>query len=384
MATRASEISTTTPEPQRSGPAHAGGTLIARLGITPAAVASAALFCLLIGLVLVAVQIKAIFSDQLKQEYTGMVLDAVGRAESARDLASAWQPLAGDSANQPEHYRHARADLAARLTSLAALVQASPVAAPRMPTLVLSPDANFDTADAVLREQAVYWRAQRDLVNSALHTRITHVARTLIVLSALLFGVLITALGMYAKRTRQLAGESHRFEHAALHDAMTGLPNRRQLFAMLAQAADSAQRETPQRKIAVLYVDLDGFKKVNDSLGHPLGDEFLIAVSRRFRQSVRQRDVVARIGGDEFAVLVRGFAADEELGVIAERLIGCVVQTDEQMGIGFVRASIGIASYPEPVDDYRRLLATADETMYEVKRRGKNGYAFAARTEPAN
>jgi diguanylate cyclase (GGDEF)-like protein len=129
--------------------------------------------------------------------------------------------------------------------------------------------------------------------------------------------------------------------------------------------------------LAVLYIDLDGFKQVNDSLGHRVGDEFLIAVARRFRESVRLVDVVARIGGDEFAVLVRGFSMDAELGTIAERLIACVAETGEQMRIGFVSASIGIASFPKPVDDYRRLLAAADETMYQVKRSGKNGYAFA-------
>jgi diguanylate cyclase (GGDEF)-like protein len=133
------------------------------------------------------------------------------------------------------------------------------------------------------------------------------------------------------------------------------------------------------RKFAVLYIDLDRFKQVNDSLGHRIGDEFLIAVSRRFRQSVRLVDVVARIGGDEFVVLVRGFATDAELEALAQRLIACVTQTDEQMGIGFVRASIGIASFPDPVQDYRRLVAVADETMYRVKRNGKNGYAFAER-----
>jgi diguanylate cyclase (GGDEF)-like protein len=128
----------------------------------------------------------------------------------------------------------------------------------------------------------------------------------------------------------------------------------------------------------VLYIDLDGFKQVNDSLGHRAGDEFLVAVSTRFRESVRKTDLVARIGGDEFAVLVRAFASDDELAEIARRLIACVVHTDEQSGIGVVRASIGIASFPEPVDDYRRLVAAADDAMYQVKRSGKNGYAFVA------
>jgi diguanylate cyclase (GGDEF)-like protein len=205
-----------------------------------------------------------------------------------------------------------------------------------------------------------------------MRNRISRVADTLILLSAIVFGVLVTALGMYAKHNRLLAGKSHEFEHAALHDAMTGLPNRRRLFAALEATAKSAGR------IAVLYIDLDGFKRVNDTQGHRIGDEFLIAVSRRFRQSVRTGDVVARIGGDEFAVLVARFDSDSELAAIAQRLIACVAQTDEQMALGLVRASIGIATFPDRVDDYWRLVATADETMYDVKRNGKNGFAFAS------
>jgi len=78
-------------------------------------------------------------------------------------------------------------------------------------------------------------------------------------------------------------------------------------------------------------------------------------------------------------VLVREFSTNAELEAIAQRLIDCVLQTDEQMGIGFVRASIGIACFPNPVRDYHQLVAAADETMYQVKRNGKNGYAFATR-----
>jgi diguanylate cyclase (GGDEF)-like protein len=233
----------------------------------------------------------------------------------------------------------------------------------------------------LLRSQAAYWRARRDLVSADLRSRIARVAKTLMVLSALIFTALVTALGMYAKRTRQLARESHRFEFAALHDALTGLPNRRHLFAELAQTPPGARADPLTHTLAVLYIDLDGFKQVNDSLGHRVGDEFLIAIARRFRESLRLVDVVARIGGDEFAVLVRGFSTDVELGAIAERLIACVAETGEQMRVGFVSASIGIASFPQPIEDYRHLLAVADETMYQVKRSGKNGYAFATRVQ---
>ncbi|MGH3850784.1 MAG: GGDEF domain-containing protein, partial [Pseudonocardiaceae bacterium] len=127
------------------------------------------------------------------------------------------------------------------------------------------------------------------------------------------------------------------------------------------------------------YIDLDGFKSVNDSFGHFIGDDFLIALSKRFRQSVRPDDLIARLGGDEFAVLVSRFGADAELGAIARRLIACVIETDADMKLGRVSASIGIATFPDRVGDYRRLFAVADETMYEVKRNGKDDFAFAAR-----
>ncbi|MFM0212754.1 GGDEF domain-containing protein [Paraburkholderia sediminicola] len=381
MAPEASKTSIPIPERTRSQRAVRGRTRAIRFSPGPAVIAAAALICLLIGLLYLAQQIRTIFSDQLKQEYAGLVLDAVERAESARSLVGIWQQLPDATPTRAAGYRNARTELAQRLTSLAALVNASPSAAPPLPPSLLTPDADLRDTDALLDTVSAWWRAQRDAVSADVRMRIAHVARTLIALAALLFCMLITALGMYAKRNRQLVGQSHEFEHAALHDAMTGLPNRRMLFATLAEAATKSSGTASStiavpHKIAVLYVDLDGFKQVNDSLGHRVGDEFLIAVSKRFRVSVRKTDVVARIGGDEFAVLVREFSTNAELGEIARRLIACVVQTDKEMGNGLVRASIGIASFPDPVDDYHRLVAAADEAMYRVKRSGKNSYAF--------
>src|SRR5471030_143722 len=384
MAPKASEISTPIRERQRA----CKPALPMRSGPGPATIAFVSFLCLLIGLLFLALQIRTIFSDQLKQEYSGLVLEGIERTESARNLVRVRQRQSDNNiarSGQPEQpepsddYRRARNDLAARLASLAALVNASPSAAPRIPQSALSPDANLDDTDALLAVESVYWRAQRNNDSADARTRIARVASTLIVLSVCVFGALVTALGMYAKRAHQLAGESHKFEHAALHDAMTGLPNRRKLFATLAATATESSGNPTHHKIAVIYIDLDGFKQVNDSLGHHVGDEFLIAVSKRFRKTVRLVDVVARFGGDEFVVLVREFSTNAELEAIAQRLIDCVLQTDEQMGIGFVRASIGIACFPNPVRDYHQLVAAADETMYQVKRNGKNGYAFATR-----
>jgi diguanylate cyclase (GGDEF)-like protein len=342
----------------------------------PATVAVASLLCLLVGLVYLAMQIRTVFSDQLKQEYAGLVLETVERAESARDQVRVWQQLPVDHPADASGYRTARAELARRLASLDALMNASPSAVPQVMPSALSADANLTDTDNLLSNASSYWRAQRDANSADVRVRTIHIARTLIALAALLFCMLVTAVGMYAKRNRLLAGQSFEFERASLHDPMTGLPNRRKLLAALEEAAATPAHQASIQKIAVLYIDLDGFKQVNDSLGHRAGDEFLIAVSVRFRESVRKADVVARIGGDEFAVLIRTFSTEEELADIARRLIACVANTDAQMGIGHVRASIGIASFPDLVDDYRRLVAAADDAMYHVKRSGKNGYAF--------
>jgi len=384
MAAEVSKTPTHIPETLFALPRESGRANGWRLTPGPATVAVASLLCLLIGLLYLALQIRTVFADQVKQEYAGLVLEAVERADTARARVGVWDqvPHAHDAA--AEGYGQARAELTRRLASLAALVNASPANAPRIPSSVLLPDATFGEMDRLLGDASSYWHTQRDTYSADMRKRITGIAHMLIAVAALLFCLLITALGMYAKRNRQLAGQSHEFKHAALHDPMTGLANRRKLFAALEEAAAQASMSVSPRKMAVLYVDLDGFKKVNDSRGHRVGDEFLVAVSRRFRESVRKEDVVARIGGDEFAVLVQEFAEQEELRQIAQRLIACVARTDEQMGMGMVRASIGIASYPDLVDDYCRLVAAADEAMYRVKRSGKNGFAFASRASEAH
>jgi diguanylate cyclase len=344
----------------------------------PAPLAGAALLCLLIGLLILAYQVRAIFSAQLQQEYVGLVLETVERADAARGTVLALQDAPPGDTHHVIAYREARIEFAARLASLHALIASSPTAAPPLPSTVLSPASDFMAASKALDSAYAYWRAERDRSSADVRTRVISVSHTLIALSAIVFGVLISALGMYAKRNRQLAGMSHEFEQASLHDPMTGLPNRRKLFSALEEAAGRLADGAPDARIAVLYVDLDGFKRVNDTHGHRIGDEFLIAVSRRFRQTVRNLDVVARIGGDEFAVLVREFSSDTELAAVAQRIIASVAETDGQMGLGLVRASIGIASFPDRVTDYWRLVAVADDTMYTVKRNGKNGFAFAS------
>jgi len=350
----------------------------------PRVMAIASLSFLLIGFFFLALQIKAIFSDQLKQEYVGLVFEAIERAEAARSTVSEATQTRDLDDISAAAYQTARASLDNRLKTLAALVNASPFETSRIPHSAISPTASLDDTRMLLDFTAAYWRAQRDRTTTDMRTRLSRVADALIVLSAVLFGALMTALVMYSARNRQLVHESREFKQAALHDALTGLPNRRRLLdaievaaAKSAQAAQAAPDARP-RKCAVLYIDLDGFKAINDTRGHRAGDELLVAVAKQFQQVVRVTDVVARIGGDEFAVLVQEFVNETQLAAIAQRLMKAVSDTADRLGVEFVTASIGIASYPDPIKDHDRLIAAADEAMYQVKRTGKSRYAFAA------
>ncbi|MDR6383189.1 GGDEF domain-containing protein [Paraburkholderia caribensis] len=342
----------------------------------PIAVGAIALACLVVGLLYVAVQVKALFSDHFRQQYATLVLEAVGRADNALNVATLLKRRAPSTAANAT-YRQALDELGARVTELDALIGSSPVPAPRLPQANATAKS-LDELKQSLAATADYWRARRDAVSNDVRRRTLRVASVLAVLTVVVTGALFAALVVFARRHRRLAGLTHQFRHAAQHDAMTGLPNRQQLLARL----DRIAAERAPGKCAVLYVDLDGFKQVNDTLGHAIGDEFLIALAQRFRQSLRPGDMVARMGGDEFAALVSGFGNDTELAGIAARLMNCVGETDTQMGLGLVRASVGIATYPDRIADHRLLVAAADGAMYEVKRHGKNGYAFAVSPIP--
>lgn len=174
----------------------------------------------------------------------------------------------------------------------------------------------------------------------------------------------------------KLQESERRMEHLAHHDALTGLPNRRSLMDRLGQLLALAQRQ--DRRLAVMFFDLDGFKPVNDQFGHEMGDRLLQAIAARLRSGVRQADILARIGGDEFVLVMFDVASREVAAELARKLIELLAQPyhlgDQEIRIS---ASAGLALFPEHARDRDHLLARADTAMYAAKRAGTNQIRFA-------
>jgi len=163
--------------------------------------------------------------------------------------------------------------------------------------------------------------------------------------------------------------------HQAFHDTLTGLPNRQLLLDRLGRSVESARREGEE--VAVLLMDLDRFKDVNDSLGHSAGDRLLKLVAARLDKAVRRSDTVARFGGDEFVVVVDGPAGEAAAGMVARHVLECFAAPFELDGHHLhVRLSIGIALFTDKGETPEVLLKNADLAMYRAKERGRNTYEF--------
>jgi len=166
----------------------------------------------------------------------------------------------------------------------------------------------------------------------------------------------------------------------AEHDPLTGLLNREVFEARLADMVRLSMECSSLS--ALLYLDLDGFKPVNDELGHAAGDRVLKTVAKRIEAHVRGGDVVARLGGDEFAVLVSGLTLAEDAARIAAKLVSALSQPVELDGVmAKVGVSIGIALCPRDGDTPAIMLEAADCAMYQAKKQGRGGFAFASAPE---
>ena len=191
--------------------------------------------------------------------------------------------------------------------------------------------------------------------------------------------ILVFLLWREIRHTRRLLARTEesrdRIQHLAHHDALTGLPNRRLFEDRLIQALAVAARA--RRRLALLYLDLDGFKEINDTLGHRAGDELLRVVAERLATSVRGGDTIARLGGDEFAVIQIELRTATDAAILAERLMAAAAKPirvgQQDLVIG---ASVGIALYPDDGGTAEELRANADVALYSAKAAGRARMAY--------
>ena len=166
-----------------------------------------------------------------------------------------------------------------------------------------------------------------------------------------------------------------RIEQLAHYDELTHLPNRSLLYDRLGQAITMAKRN--RSSIALMYIDLDGFKTVNDTMGHHMGDLLLVQTAERLRLCVRESDTLARIGGDEFTILLNDAHERENVERVAQKIIHSIAQPFYLEGqAAHIGASVGIARYPDDAPTNGTLLIVADKAMYAAKAAGKNTYRF--------
>ena len=184
----------------------------------------------------------------------------------------------------------------------------------------------------------------------------------------------IFALENFEHETERRRGEE-RIQYLATHDALTGLPNRLLFSQILNHAIQSARRF--KRQFAILFIDLDRFKVINDTLGHATGDQLLEEIAVRLNRVLREIDIVARLGGDEFVVLIEEVSEPNQVATVAQKILSVVIKPVILRGQEYrITASIGISMYPKDAQDEQSLMKNADIAMYLAKEEGKNNFQF--------
>ena len=230
-------------------------------------------------------------------------------------------------------------------------------------TLVNAPDKTL-TAEMLMQHRDGSWLHFEMIGSNLLH-------------DANIQGLLITSRDISERKVFE-----QQLQHQAFHDPLTGLPNRALFMNRLQHALIRAVRHTPNDLLALLFVDLDLFKVVNDSLGHEAGDRLLVAVANRLQRAIRPQDTVARFGGDEFMILLEDLPDEAAARAIAEEMLQKLRVTENINGYEIVvTASIGVALNYAGINSTSDLLRYADAAMYQAKREGKGRYhVFDGRT----
>lgn len=176
-------------------------------------------------------------------------------------------------------------------------------------------------------------------------------------------------------RTKEIELANKNLRLQAYSDSLTGLPNRHYFYEKLQRTIDYSKRYN--LKFSLIFIDLDNFKEINDTLGHDYGDLLLIETSRRLVECVRETDTVARLGGDEFTLIIQDLSSRERINAVADKILKCLSKSFQLKSERvFVSGSIGITVYPADGDSVEALVKHADQAMYESKHAGRNCYRF--------
>lgn len=217
-----------------------------------------------------------------------------------------------------------------------------------------------------------------DVAATGWYSRIYKKALVPIVFTLIFSGILLWLVHKNREREQQYAAlfnTTSELTHIANNDELTGLPNRRLLEDRMAQAIKTASRT--RQIAAVLFLDLDFFKIVNDTYGHPVGDQLLKLVATRLKGLLRAEDTVARIGGDEFVILLSNLTSDLQAITMAEKVVKVLTEPFQLSGKSLnIGVSVGVALYPEHDTNEKNLIRHADNAMYAAKRQGRSCYAL--------
>jgi len=180
-----------------------------------------------------------------------------------------------------------------------------------------------------------------------------------------------------ATKTHEIKKQKDVLYDQAHHDALTGLPNRVLFNDRLEHGIEQAKRH--KTEIALFFIDLDHFKQINDSLGHPIGDRVLVAVTERLKAKIRKEDTLARLGGDEFTIIIEDIKEIEDISLLAQKILNVLIQPIHVEGHTlYISCSIGISLYPRDDTNADNLIKYADTAMYRAKEEGRNNFQFYA------
>jgi diguanylate cyclase (GGDEF)-like protein len=234
----------------------------------------------------------------------------------------------------------------------------------------------MDEARQVIQRNLEQLRLQRDHTIDSLDARVLRSAILLVLILAVVSALAAHAWRSMSKAVRVSNDLSRTLAREASYDALTGLPNRRFFGRWARQLANKSRRD--RGTFTLLLIDLDGFKKVNDTLGHLIGDDVLKEAAARFQAVLRDGEFLARLGGDEFGLLLEGDVSRIDLEQLGRRLIDSLSpKLHERLADGAVGASIGVARFPHNGGDIDALAEAADEALYRSKDGGRGMVSFA-------